>query len=110
MNCAQSERCTPSGGKKSSRTMRRRIGVSAKVPSRLRRGHCRIGDIMRACSPCRERNVCKTRCGRRAKSCQDLGYDPCRLNAGELLIEPLERVVRSEEHTSELQSPMYLVC
>src|SRR5437764_7890922 len=29
---------------------------------------------------------------------------------GDMGVMPEDRVVRSEEHTSELQSPMYLVC
>src|SRR5437762_9967947 len=29
---------------------------------------------------------------------------------GRAVVLPLRKVVRSEEHTSELQSPMYLVC
>src|SRR5437762_7526519 len=34
-----------------------------------------------------------------------LGATPCRFESG-----PRHHVTRSEEHTSELQSPMYLVC
>src|SRR5437879_11571772 len=39
---------------------------------------------------------------------EDAGDEPGELLAG--LVEDADEVLRSEEHTSELQSPMYLVC
>src|SRR2546429_3753081 len=41
-----------------------------------------------------------------AKMVEDLGYDAVDINLG----CPAKKVVRSEEHTSELQSRLHLVC
>src|ERR1039458_7201216 len=93
MNCVNSARSTPSGGKRTNRPNSSKIGASAQRPRRSFTDIWRTENVMNAGGPdSRETSSRKYR-GRQKSSRQNLGHDSRRFHAGELLIQPLKGVV-----------------
>src|SRR5215467_4493483 len=93
MNCADSLRSKPSGGKKMASANTSRIGASVRRPRRVRVDNSRTENVMNADRPQGDSRQRQMSNHMLPGSCQDLGHNPGRFHAGELLVQTLERVV-----------------
>src|SRR5262252_3443600 len=94
MNCADSLRSKPSGGKKMASANTSRIGASVRRPRRVRVDNSRTENVMNADRPQGDNRQRQMSNHMLPGSCQDLGHNPGRFHAGELLVPTLERVVQ----------------